>query len=161
MSTVLSSEEIYTEYRTKVFSYIRSRITNYYDAEDLCEDVFVKIYQKLDSFDDKKASLSTWIYNITKNTVIDFYRSHKNELELKEEMFIVEEDEEIDEDMLEQLSKALNDLDEELKDIIVLRYYHGYNLTEIAQKMNLSYGVTKLRHKEALSVLNRKLEKYR
>ena len=42
---------------------------------------------------------------------------------------------------------------QELRDIIILRYYKGLTLQEIAGKMNLSYGVTKLRHREALGKL--------
>ena len=44
-------------------------------------------------------------------------------------------------------------LPQELKDIIVLRYYNSLSLTDISRMMGLSYGVTKLRHKEALNRL--------
>ncbi len=72
MKITMSPDEIYTEYRDKVFSYTRSKVQNYQDAEDLCEDVFVKVFQKLDKYDESKSAISTWIYNITKNTVIDY-----------------------------------------------------------------------------------------
>ena len=79
-------EQIYTEYRDRVMGYIYARLRSSADAEDLCQDVFVKLNKKLDSFDSGKASISTWIYSITRNSVIDFYRgSHPHE-EIDENM---------------------------------------------------------------------------
>ena len=150
MSVTLSDEQLYRDYHDKVFAYIRSRVNNYYDAEDLCEDVFVKVYKKKDTFDESKSSISTWIYNITKNTVIDFYRTSHEDLELKENAFVYEPEEEIDEDTLNELAKALEKLPPVLRDIIILRYYEEMSLKDIAAKMNMSYGVVKLRHREAL-----------
>ena len=48
------------------------------------------------------------------------------------------------------LAAALNKRSSEEKDIIVLKYYEGYSLKEIGEKMSLSYGVVKLRHNSAL-----------
>jgi RNA polymerase sigma-70 factor (ECF subfamily) len=160
MKITVSPDEIYTEYRDKVFSYTRSKVQNYQDAEDLCEDVFVKVCQKLDQYDDSKSSLSTWIYNITKNTVIDYYRSHKVNLELIDNYGYEDEpeDEELSEETLQFLAKALNELPETLRDIIVLRYYEDLTLKQISEKMGISYGILKLRHKEALFLLKNKLK---
>ena len=70
-------EQIYLEYRKKVMGYIRARIRSFADAEDLCEDVFEKIQRKLGDFDESKASLNTWVFTITRNTVIDYFRRSK------------------------------------------------------------------------------------
>jgi len=162
MSDKLLFENIYEEYRIKVLSYIRSKITNYQEAEDLCEDVFIKVYNKLDTYNESKSSISTWIYNICKNTVIDYFRSHKTEYELLDNYDYLEEenDEEFSEDDLQYLEKALKKLPEELKDLIVLHYYNDLNLKEVASRMNLSYGVAKLRHKKALDLLHEELKNY-
>ena len=49
--TEAEKERLYKEYRDKVFGYIRSRVNNREDAEDLCEDVFEKVFRKMDLFD--------------------------------------------------------------------------------------------------------------
>ena len=49
-----SIDEIYEEYYQKVFSYINSRINNYHDSEDLCEDVFTKVFRNMEKFDESK-----------------------------------------------------------------------------------------------------------
>ncbi len=153
---MLSKEEIYTKYRDKVFGYVKNHVNSIEDAEDITSDVFVKIYSKIDTYDESKASLSTWIYSMTSNTVIDFYRTNHVHSEIPEDLTddkSTVEDEILNNESLELLADALTKLPQEQMDIIVLRYYKGLTLQEVAAKMNLSYGVTKLRHREALGRL--------
>ena len=63
--TELQKEEIYVNYKPKVEGYISSRISDNHDVEDVVSSVFVKIYHNIDAFDNKKASLSTWILTIS------------------------------------------------------------------------------------------------
>ncbi len=156
MGGIPSKEQIYTDYKDKVFAYIRNHVNSPEDAEDLCADVFVKVYDKLDTFDESKARISTWIYSITSNTVIDFYRTNHIHSEIPEDLSDTKssiEEEVLTQESLSELATALLKLTEEQRDIIVLRYYKGLTLQEISQKMNLSYGITKLRHREALGKL--------
>ena len=153
---MLSKEEIYTQYRDKVFGYVKNHVNSIEDAEDITSDIFVKIYSKIDTYDESKASLSTWIYSMTSNTVIDFYRTNHVHSEIPEDLTDDKstiEDEILNNESLELLADALTKLPQEQMDIIVLRYYKGLTLQEVAAKMNLSYGVTKLRHREALGRL--------
>ncbi len=157
---MLTKEEIYTQYRDKVFGYVRNHVNSPEDAEDITSDIFVKIYSKLDTYDESKASLSTWIYSMTSNTVIDFYRTNHVHSEIPEDLSdegSTIEDEVLNNESLELLADALSKLPQELMDIIVLRYYKGLTLQDIAVKMNLSYGVAKLRHREALGKLREML----
>ena len=152
-------EQIYADYHGKVMGYIRARVSRWADAEDLCSDVFEKIQRKLDDFDNAKASVSTWIFTITRNTVIDYFRRSKPSEELDENL---SDDTEVDEgilnnETLSELAAALRSMPEELRDIIVLRYYEGKPLTEVAEVMGLSYGAVKLRHQSALAKLRKEL----
>ena len=153
-------EQIYTQYHGKVMGYIRARVRGYADAEDLCADVFEKIQRKLGEFDSTKASISTWIFTITRNTVIDHFRRSKPVEELDENL---SDDTEMDEGLLNnetlsELAGALKALPDELRDLIVLRYYDGKPLTEVAELMGLSYGAIKLRHQSALTKLRRYMQ---
>lgn len=152
-------EDLYNEYQRKVMGYIRARVTRWADAEDLCSKVFEKVYLKLESFDETKASVSTWIFTITRNTVIDYFRHSRPTEELDENL---SDRTELDENLLNseslsELAEALRALPEEMRDIIVLRYYDGKPLTEIAEMMGLSYGAVKLRHQSALAKLKKAL----
>ena len=150
---------IYTEYSGKVMGYIRARVRNKADAEDLQSEVFEKILRKIEGFDPEKASLNTWIFTITRNTVIDHFRRSRPGEELDENL---SDDTEIDEGLLRtenlsELAAALRKLPQQLMDIVVLRYYDGKPLTEIAAMMNLSYGAVKLRHQNAIMLLKEQL----
>ena len=148
-------EKIYETYSGKVMGYIAARVQRRADAEDLCADVFEKAYKKIDAYDEKKASMSTWIFTITRNTVIDYFRRNKVMDEPDENIAAEGEidDELLSQETLSELAVALNKLPEELQDIIVLAYYDGKPLTEIAMMMRLSYGAVKIRHQKALALL--------
>ena len=155
---VCSEEEknkIYTDFHKKVTRYVTGKIPNPQDAEDLVSCVFMKVFQKLDTFDESKASLSTWIFTITRNTVYDFYGTRKDFSELPED---IADDGKIDEnllneEMLEQLADALESLDERSRDLIILHYYSGLTLKEIADRMQMSYPNAKVIHKKALRAM--------
>lgn len=158
--TAEQQEKIYTAYHGKVMGYIRARINRQAEAEDLCSDVFEKVYTRIGQYDKTKSSLSTWIFTITRNTVIDHFRRTKPSEELDEN---ISDDTEVDEGLLqaeslEELASALQQLPQELTDLIVLRYYDNRPLTEVADMMGLSYGAVKLRHQKALVMLRRLLK---
>lgn len=159
--TAAEKERLYKEYRDKVFGYIRSRVNNREDAEDLCEDVFLKAYRAADEYDRERASIGTWIYSITRNTVIDYYRRSRPAEELPEDLSddASPEDGVLSGEMLEELASALEGLPTELTDIIVLHYYDRISLTDIAAKLGISYGAVKLKHQKALMMLKIVLEK--
>lgn len=91
----LTKEEIYEEFHLKVLRYIQSQVNDYHLAEDLCSDVFLKIYEKLDTYNKAKSSISTWIFTITRNTLIDYYRTRNVTCEIPETLAAEEKDEEL------------------------------------------------------------------
>jgi len=155
----ITVEKLYTEYRKKVFGYISNKISSREDAEDLTSDVFLKVQQSIDKFDPSKASPSTWIYSITRNVVIDYFRTRRVTEEIPEDIRSDElvEDQYIQDETLSELAEALECLNEEERAIIVLHYSDGLPLTEIANRLDISYGMVKIRHNKALSLLKKKL----
>lgn len=155
MIIIITTETIYSEYYSKVYGYIISKINNRQNAEDIASDVFVKIYEKLDTFDESKASLSTWIYTITRNTLTDYYRTRQVFSEINDDM---EDGTSVEEDIcnaesLEQLADALETLDKRERDIIILHFYSGKTLKEIARILDVSYAYVKVLQNKALGNL--------
>lgn len=148
-------ERIYIEFKDKVTRYVRGKISNEHESEDVVSDVFVKVFNGLSSFDENKSSLSTWIYTITRNAVIDYLRISNRFCELPEELCSADDTEQslLNGEMLRSLADALSRLDERERDIIVLHYYSGRTLKDIAQIMSISYSYTKLLHSNALKAL--------
>ena len=148
-------EAVFLEYHEKVRRYISGKVTNPHDAEDLTSEVFLKICEKLEAYNAEKASISTWVYTIARNTVIDYFRTNKAHAEIPETL---SSDESIDgnllrEEALSELCDALEKLDERQRDIVILRYYNGLTLKEVAEKTGISYSYAKLLHNNALSEL--------
>ncbi len=145
-------EEIYNEYHDKIRNYVRSKISNSWDVEELTSEIFLKICKNKDTFDSSKAARSTWVYTIARNTVIDYLRTKKYEQILPVE---IEDKHEIDEsilknEMLELLADALEELDERSRMIIIQHYYNEISLKELAQKLGMSYSNIKIIHHKAL-----------
>lgn len=153
-------EEIYTRFHDKVLYYIRAKVSVPEDAEDICSDVFTKIYRNFEKYDENQAEISTWIYRIAHNAVIDHYRKQKPSEELTEEIASFEDIEEgiLNREKLEKLGEALKRLSEKDRSIIVYRYYDGLSLKEVAEKLHISYSGCKLRHSNALNSLKGYLE---
>ena len=157
-------EKIYLEYREKVFRYVRGKVRNTADAEDIVSEIFLKIQTTLDSYDEEKATLSTWIYTITHNAVCNFYRAQsKRALPLDENAFDLDDEygvmTEIENEILkEQLAVALEALTEREQDIIVLYYYHEMPLGDIAIKMGITYTNAKFIKHQAINKLKCKMK---
>lgn len=147
---MLDKSQLYEDFHMKVLRYVQSKVNDYYLAEDICSDVFVKVYEKLDSFDESKASISTWIFTITKNTLIDYYRSRKITVEIPDNLVYEDEGNDVDEESLDKLADAMKNLDERSKKIIVMHYYDDLKLKEIAEELGISYTYTKILYKKAL-----------
>lgn len=160
---LLDTDKIYKEFYPKVYQYLVNRMGSVHDAEDMAQTVFLKVYTKLDTFDATKSSLSTWIFNITRNSLIDNQRSMS--LRIHEE--IPENLADAGPDMLdnlimeqeqERLVDALEKLTREERDLIVLHYYNDYTLLKVAELMRRPYGQVKRLHTKALQKLKFQLE---
>ncbi len=150
------AEEVYREYGDKIRGYVHTHIGNPEDAEDVASSVFLKITERSGSFDASKSSVSTWVFTITKNTVIDYYRRRKVTEEIPETMADGSDgslEAMCNEETLKELTKALDKLPERLRDIIIFRYFHGMKLKDVAVMMNMSYANMKILHKKALAEL--------
>ena len=157
MSMTAEREALYAEYAGKVRGYVFGKLSNRADAEDIVSDIFLKIYEKYPTFDESRASVSTWIYTITRNTVIDYFRAHRICAELPEDL---PDEGGVDDGVLRQeslraLGEALKRLDDRSRALIVLRYYKGMSLKDTAARLGISYAYVKVLHKEALRLLRK------
>ena len=153
-------DEIYRKYRDKVMGYILARVQRREEAEDLCADVFEKAFRKMGDYDQSKAAVGTWIYTITRNTVIDHFRKTRPTAELDENIPL---DGEVDESILKgetlrELASAVEKLPPDLQNIIVLVYYERLPMIEVTNWVGYSYRTMTLKHRKALDMLKKILE---
>lgn len=139
-------EDFYRENYDRVLYYVKNRINNFEDAEDLVGEVFLYCYSHYDDYDPEKSSVTTWLYLIVNSRVKNYYRDHVTYAEY-ESVSEVMQDESIDLDAgvyLEQLHsflmKAIKKLPDRQQKIIMMRYFQNYSASEIAVRLNISPG---------------------
>ena len=150
---MIGADEVYRAFHPRVSAYVRGKVGHPQDAEEVVSAVFLKVVQKLDSYDPRKAALSTWVYTITRNTVTDYYRTRRTAAALEDWMTEEEPSPEVSDEALDGLADALLALRERERDLIVLHYYHGHTLKTVAEMMGMSYVNAKVIHKKALAGL--------
>lgn len=134
----------YNDYKDKVFTYFYYNLAkNKEQAEDLTSDTFLKAFDKFATYNDNFA-FSTWIFTIAKNTLFDYYKKQKYDLEIDEaseanysEFLSYETDiwkDLDDKTKLKDFSKALEKLDLAQKEIIVMKYINDFSNKEISEK---------------------------
>ena len=150
----LKFNEIYSEYKIKIHRYL-IRMVGADDAEDLTQEVFIKVDKALGELKDNKV-LSTWIYRIATNTAIDRMRSssYKNSGE------IIPEDELISEDQSAWGNKKVLAIDQELveKEMNQCIRDYIYSLPEIYRSVLVLSELEFLKDKEIADVLEITLE---
>jgi RNA polymerase sigma-70 factor (ECF subfamily) len=127
---------------------------NHYDAEDITQEVFIKVYRSLDRFR-QDAQLSSWLYRITMNACIDHRRRHApagsapfgEEAELRmlntPEETPGPEDRAYAGELGELLESAVAGLPNGQRIVFVMRHHHGLKLSEIADALGLAEGTVK------------------
>lgn len=156
-AAIIDWETVYKDYEPKVRAYIQSRVGNSEDIKDLCSEVFLEIMRQKERFSGEPKALSSWIFVITKRTVAKFYRSYRPTDEIPEDMADDTDIEQqtVETETLDLLADALEQLEERLRDIILLHYYGDKTLSEIAAAMGMSYPNIKVLHKKALGQLKK------
>ena len=150
---------IYAQYRDKVFGFVRSKIYNQTEVEDIVQTVFLKVYSNLDKYDETKASLSTWIYTITRNTVYDYLKAKRDRpvFELLDNTEAAAEeapDEELlSNETLEELACALEKLPQDQRDVVILLYYKELDRKTVAEMFGITYGQLRYLHDKAIKRL--------
>ena len=138
-------ENIWHEFAVKLGQFIRARVADPATAEDILQDVFVKIQGRLDQLEDP-AKLQGWLYLIARNAIIDHYRTRKETTELPETL--PDEPPENDTEM-EELKAAflrmIYSLPESYRDALVLTEFEGLTQKELAERLGISLSGAKSR----------------
>ena len=129
----------------KVYRYVTFRIRDENMAQDLTAAVFEKALTKFDGYNPKKASFSTWIFTIARNTVIDHYRVYQKHEDVVPDVeakttaqYPSPEEEAIQAENTRKLRQFVSQLNKREQEAIVLKYSNGMSNREIAQILNLT-----------------------
>ena len=132
--------EVFTEYRTRIFGYISKKSVPESDRDDVFGEILLKAAQQSQRYDSAKASVSTWIYIITRSVVADYFKKRKELYPLREDIIAdmdTEDDIEYEEE-LRNLAWALKRLPERERQVVVSRFYNDMEYAQIAVSMHLT-----------------------
>lgn len=150
-------EKIWKEFHNKLEYFILQRVNDKDDAADILQEVFIKIYKNVNSLKENQ-KLTSWIYQITRNTIIDYYRTKKINDEYSDEFF---ENEQYEEEALKRLSPSLLEMIENLppiyKEAITLTEFNGLKQRELAERLEISLTGAKSRVQRARQQLSEML----
>ena len=154
-------------YYKDVYSYIYYRVSNVQDAEDLTDDVFLKMVEAIRSCRaHTERSFMSWLFRIANNSVVDHRRRQavRNHLPLDEKHLSVRDGPEIPVETKlthERLRQAMLKLTDEQQQVIILKFVEGFSNVEIAQILGKSEGAIKALQHRGLVSLRRILEEGR
>jgi len=156
---------LYDNYAGALYSIIKQIITDNGElAGDVLQEVFINIYRKIDTYDQTKGRLFTWMLNIARNASIDALRSksyqnsQKNQ-SLPDNVYKVTANQSIQLNIDNiGLKKVLEKLRPEHRVLVELAYFKGFTHEEIAEMMSMPLGTVKTRIRNALLQLREYLQ---
>jgi len=162
-------ETIVRHYWRKVFNVAYKFVGKHDEAEDLTQEIFLKIFKSLDTFD-RRANFQTWLISVSRNLCIDHYRSVRKERETIDRDVDASELTPISKEigaiaLLEQqdrvalLRQALAELPDALKTAVLMRDIQEMSYQEIARKLRLPEGTVKSRINRGRTELARQVMK--
>jgi RNA polymerase sigma-70 factor (ECF subfamily) len=150
---------LYDNYSPALFGIINQIIPDKNISADVLQDVFINIWKKINSYDETKGRLFTWMLNIARNAAIDKIRSrpYQNSLKnqpLTETVNTITANSVVNPQVNDiGLKKLVNRLKQEHRELIELSYFQGFTHEEIAKLLNLPLGTVKTRIRTALAQL--------
>ena len=160
-------EILFLRYKAPIIAFTCRMVQNYQKAEDITQEIFLRILKKKKSYD-KSKKFSSWLYRIAANTCIDEIRRLKFTGNMQEEKFNNtskgSEDapfREVEKKELEKIVKdALNKLPKEQKTVVILHKYQNLKYEEIAEIFDKDFNWVKWQLKTAYDTLEEHLKPY-
>ena len=145
---------LYENYSGALRSIIVNIVNDDELANDVLQEVFIKIWRQIDSYDSTKGRLFTWMLNISRNSAIDTVRSKsfqnsRQNRELTEDVYRSGGSSETNTDLM-GLRKMVHTLKDEYKVLVELAYFQGYTQDEISKSLGIPLGTVKTRLRNAL-----------
>lgn len=153
-------ESLCNHYVPRIYNYVLRRVGRVQDAEDITSTVFEKVIGNLQSFDESRASFSTWIYRIATNTVTDHYRSRSRKKESSLDDDVVEaglagEAGLERTDLYIGLLELLERLPMKYREAVALRYLAEMRVQEVAETLGITESAASKRILRGLDELKR------
>lgn len=143
---------LYERYKRPMFNFYLRYGIGRENAQDLTQQVFYRLIHYRNTFREGH-EFKTWIYRIARNIFHDFLKDKHNQMNELHENFDIEDEENLDDEQQSILKKALDELPTEYRDVIMMSRYEELKYEEIAQVLNISVSLVKVRVHRGLKQL--------
>ncbi|MGD9092395.1 MAG: sigma-70 family RNA polymerase sigma factor [Anaerolineales bacterium] len=149
---------LYRRYRVDVFRYLFYRVGDQHAAEDLTSEVFERMIRALERYQMSNVAFEAWLFQIARNLAIDHHRKMKVRKHLPLDENLVSEADDVGEEVefgltSDLLVKALSELSDVQRDVLILRFVNGMRIAQVAQMLHKSENAIKANQRRALIAL--------
>lgn len=155
--------QLYESHFDKIFRYVVLKIRNQAEAEDMAQQVFIKAYESIGSYQSQGVPFTAWLFRIAHNQMVDYVRkqSKKQTVPLDESLQI-KDDSDVEHEVevkieMEKVVLATAKLTKAQREVISLRFAGGLSITEAAKTMRKSEGAIKALQHSAILALRKTL----
>ncbi len=148
---MMTTEQIWEAFHPQLKHFILTRVPDEPSADDILQDVFLKIHTQIDTLRDQE-KLQSWLYQITRNTITDYYRKHKATVELSEALPLPEEpvvEDDVVKELIPSVKAMVESLPDDYREALLLTEYEGLTQKELAERLVISYSGAKSRVQRA------------
>jgi RNA polymerase sigma-70 factor (ECF subfamily) len=158
--------KLYEQYLPRIYRYISLRVGNQAEAEDLTEQVFLKALESSSSFRWRGAPVSSWLFRIARNQIIDYWRTDKSSkmVPLSESLVDGFAEPQIIAEWNEDMRRVVEEigrLTPAQREVLELRFAGELSTAEVAEVLGKSRGAVKVMQHSALAALRRRLSGWR
>ncbi|WP_078130551.1 RNA polymerase sigma factor [Leptospira alexanderi] len=165
-SQIFDFDGLYSRNYEKIYRLLLSKGASKEEAEETCQETFIKVLNNWEKFDPSKGNETSWMLTIAKNQFLDLIRkkgtSEKREVEDSHKVleFISKKEIEYEEDkyQLDLLNASVESLPHLEKTIIMLRFLEKYTIKETAEKLGISARTVNRKTYASLTILRKKLQ---
>lgn len=156
---------LYDHYQPSIYRFIALKVSRREEAEDLTHQVFMNAWQNISTYRDRGFPFSSWLYHISRNLIIDHYRTRKENVNVDELENELQADlsglPDVSTDLkleMERVRKAIAKLKPIHQDVLIMRFVEELSIKEVAVSIRKSEGAVKLLQHRAISQLKKLLQ---
>ncbi|WP_147804930.1 RNA polymerase sigma factor SigZ [Alkalicoccus halolimnae] len=140
-------DHFWEDVHDRLLKMIQSKVSNREDAKDILHNVYIKMQERIDQLRDEE-KLESWLFQLTRNTIIDYYRVRRLHAPLEEEELLEETDDPMENynpEVAAALARYLTQLPPEYEEALRLYDIEGWKHKQIAEHLGISISGSKTR----------------
>jgi len=155
---IVASEQLWETFSVPLQQFIRRRVADPHNAEDILQDVFLKIHTRIATLH-QQDRIAAWIYQIARNAIADYYRARRPTSDLPETLAAPEAlpDDDVVRALLPCVAAMVAALPNAYREALELTEYEGLSQKELSERLNISFSGAKSRVQRARAKIKQQL----